>query len=123
LADAAPGAASKGAGMKILIALAFVLATALPAQSAASSVLRVDRPEKGAGAQVTTARLLHGTVSHRTQATVLSDSRCNPDAHGVSHCLNRLRLVDGRTVTVVHDHRMATMPCLSPGEHVTLTPR
>ena len=109
--------------MRILIALAIVLATALPAQSATSNVLRVDRPEKGAGAQVTTVRMLHGSLGHRARATVLSDSRCNPDAHGVSHCLNRLRLGDGRIVTVVHDHRMATMPCLSPGEHVQLTPR
>lgn len=109
--------------MKILLAFVLVLATALPAYSATSGVLRVDRPEKGAGAQVTTVRMLHGNLAHRMRATVLSDSRCNPDAHGVSHCLNRMRLSDGRVVTVVHDHRMATMPCLSPGEHVVLTPR
>ena len=109
--------------MKTLIALVVVLATALPAHSATSKILRVDRPEKGAGAQVTTVRMLHGSLAHRTRARVLSDTRCTPDAHGVSHCLNRLRLADGRTVTVVHDHRMATMPCLSPGEHVSLTPR
>ena len=108
---------------KLVVALAVTLAVALPAQSATSKVLRVDRPEKGAGAHVTTVRMLHGTLTHRVRATVLTDARCNPDVRGVSHCLNRLRLANGRTVTVVHDHRMATMPCLSPGEHVTLTPR
>jgi hypothetical protein len=57
------------------------------------------------------------------RALVLTDTRCAADAQGVSHCLNRMRLADGATITVRHDHRMMDMPCLSPGEHVTLTPR
>jgi hypothetical protein len=83
----------------------------------------VDRPEKGAGAKVTSVHLVQGVVPHRMRAVVLTDTRCTPDAHGVSHCLNRMRLADGTVVTVQHDHRMMDMPCLSPGEHVTLTPR
>jgi hypothetical protein len=109
--------------MRLLLVIAAVLAVALPAQATTlAKTLRVDRPEKGAGARVTHVRLINGAVRHRMRAIVLSDTRCNPDAAGISHCLNMMRLSNGRVVTVVHDHRMATMPCLSPGEHVTLTP-
>jgi hypothetical protein len=54
-----------------------------------------------------------------TTATVLSDSNCTPDADGVSHCLNDLK-IGGVVVTVQHHHQMANVPCLSPGETVTL---
>jgi hypothetical protein len=56
-----------------------------------------------------------------TTATVLSDSNCTPDADGVSHCLNDLD-IGGVVVTVQHHHKMADVPCLSPGETVTLMP-
>lgn len=108
--------------MRLLAVVLVVLAAAVPAQALNGKTLRVDRPEKGAGAQVTQVRLINGVIRHRMRAIVLSDSRCQPDAAGVSHCLNRLRLANGRTVTVVHDHRMMNMPCLSPGEHVVVTP-
>ena len=101
-----------------------LLALVLPTSAvAAGGTLRVDRPAKGAGAKVTTIVLLRGTVTHRMRAVVLTDTRCTPDAHGVSHCLNRMRLADGTVVTARHDHMMMNMPCLSPGEHVVLTPR
>jgi hypothetical protein len=100
---------------KITLALA-VLLFAGTAQAAGHRTLRVDRPEKGAGAQVTHVRLLTGVVRHRMRAVVLTDTRCNPDAMGVSHCLNRIRLASGKTILVVHNHRMMDMPCLSPGE-------
>jgi hypothetical protein len=104
--------------------LAIVLAALiLPASALAGGGLRVDRPSKGAGAKVTTVKLLHGSVTARTRAVVLTDTRCSPDAHGVSHCLNRMRLANGAVVMAQHDHRMMDMPCLSPGEHVLLTPR
>jgi hypothetical protein len=109
--------------MRTLLVTVAVLAIALPAQAAGGKALRVDRPEKGAGAQVTTVHIVRGVVAHRMRAVVLTDTRCNPDAGGVSHCLNRMRLADGTLITVQHDHRMMDMPCLSPGEHVTLTPR
>ena len=57
------------------------------------------------------------------RGVVLTDTRCDPDRMGVSHCLNRMRLADGTVVTVQHDHAMMNMPCLSPGERVVLTPR
>ena len=107
-----------------LIALAVTLALALPAGAASGKHwLRVDRPSKGQGARVTTVQLISGVVSQRMKARVLTDTRCNPDAIGVSHCLNRMRLASGAVITVVHNHRMMDMPCLSPGERVTLTPR
>jgi hypothetical protein len=109
--------------MRLLAISAVVLVAALPAQAQVNKpLLRVDRPEKGAGARVTTVKLMRGVVRHRMGAVVLTDTRCNPDAMGVSHCLNRMRLANGTVVTVVHDHRMMDMPCLSPGEHVMLTP-
>ncbi len=55
-------------------------------------------------------------------ATVLSDENCEPDADGVSHCITRLRLADGATLTVRHPHRMMEVSCLEPGERVTVRP-
>ena len=108
--------------MRWLLVIVAALAVALPALGAPAKTVRVDRPEKGVGAQVTYVHLLKGSVPRRMRATVLTDTRCNPDARGVSHCLNRMRLANGAVVTVVHDHRMMDMPCLSPGEHVLLRP-
>lgn len=66
---------------------------------------------------------LKGPVPHGpVTATVLSDENCEPDADGVSHCINRLRLADGATLTVRHPHRMMEVSCLEPGEHVTVRP-
>ena len=107
--------------MRILMLV--LVSLVLPASALAGGNLRVDRPSKGAGAKVTTVKLLRGTVTKRTTAVVLTDTRCNPDAAGVSHCLNRMRLADGTVVVAQHDHRMMNMPCLSPGEHVLLAPR
>jgi hypothetical protein len=56
-----------------------------------------------------------------TSATVLTDTNCTPDADGISHCLNDLQVGDA-VVTVQHHHAMAEIPCLSPGETVTLMP-
>jgi hypothetical protein len=56
-----------------------------------------------------------------TSARVLSDSNCEPDADGISHCLNDLQ-IGNVIVTVQHHHNMAEVPCLSPGEIVTLMP-
>jgi hypothetical protein len=108
---------------KPLVISVLVLAAALPAQAIGGKTLRVDRPARGAGANVTTVRVIHGVITHRMRAVVLTDTRCNADAMGVSHCLNVMRLANGTVITVVHDHRMMDMPCLDPGEHVTLTPR
>jgi hypothetical protein len=110
---------------KLTFAVAIVAAALVaqaPVQASVQHALRVDRPEKGAGAQVTRVRLIRGVVRTRMRALVLTDTRCNPDRAGVSHCLNVMRLPNGKTILAVHDHRMMDMPCLSPGEHVVLTP-
>ena len=56
-----------------------------------------------------------------TTAEVLSDTNCEPDADGVSHCLNDVQ-IGNVVVTVQHHHQMHSVPCLSPGETVTLMP-
>lgn len=53
-------------------------------------------------------------------ATVLTDTNCDPDAYGTSHCLNALRLADGRSLVVRHSHSMHMFPCLAPGDSVKL---
>jgi hypothetical protein len=69
------------------------------------------------------AKLVSGTMpTAPLQATVLSDQECQPDARGVSRCLNRLRLPDGSEIHVRHPHEMAKIPCLTPGEQVWLVP-
>jgi hypothetical protein len=69
------------------------------------------------------ASYLDGTMpAGPMMATVLSDANCAPDAEGVSHCLNRLRLDGGGELTVRHNHRMIEVPCLSPGERVLVEP-
>jgi hypothetical protein len=66
-------------------------------------------------------RLRSGVAPARPVAgTVLTDESCAPDAAGVSHCRNHIRLASGRTISVTHDHAMAAIPCLSPGERVTV---
>lgn len=56
------------------------------------------------------------------RATVLSDSGCEPDQHGASHCLNTIRLAGGKVISVRNDHRLANEPCLAAGEHVIVAP-
>ena len=69
------------------------------------------------------AKLVRGAMPRATtEATVLTDEQCQPDARGVSHCLNRLRLSDGTQIEVRHPHDMSDVACLSPGEHVRLAP-
>lgn len=55
-----------------------------------------------------------------TRGVVVTDENCAPDADGVSHCRNDIRMANGKTVRVQHDHRMHEVPCLVPGERVRL---
>jgi hypothetical protein len=41
---------------------------------------------------------------------------------GISNCLNRIRLEDGRAIAVRHPHDMREVPCLAPGEPVRVVP-
>jgi hypothetical protein len=81
------------------------------------------RPSPSRPGRALHARLVGGAApSSPTMATVLADEDCAPNAKGVSNCLNRLRLADGRHVSVRHPHRMSEVPCLSPGERVNFRP-
>ena len=104
--------------------LALAAALVAPAAVATpSKTLRVDRPSRAGAARVTTVTVLRGHLPTRpTRAVVLSDTRCDRDARGVSHCLNRMRLAHGGLVLARHDHRMSEMPCLDPGERVLVSP-
>ena len=52
-----------------------------------------------------------------SKAIVRSDSNCQPDEQGVSHCLNELE-IGAAKVVVRHHHKMSEVPCLTPGETV-----
>ena len=52
--------------------------------------------------------------------TVLTDEDCAPDAHGISHCRNAVRLPGGSKIVLRHPHAMMDVPCLEPGEKVLL---
>lgn len=70
---------------------------------------------------VAIAVLMSGTIpARRTTAVVQTDTNCEPDAYGISHCSNILRLADGSLMEVRHDHNMQIYPCLDPGETVTV---
>lgn len=63
--------------------------------------------------------LLRGEIpATALEARVLSDEECEPDAAGISRCLNRLLMPSGDTLVVRHPHNMQDVPCLSPGEKV-----
>lgn len=63
--------------------------------------------------------LLRGEIpATAVAARVLSDEECEPDAAGISRCLNRLLMPSGDTLVVRHPHNMENVPCLAPGERV-----
>lgn len=94
--------------------------TALPAQRQVQISLVMPSPSNSDGLH---AKLVSGSMpAARVSATVLTDEECQPDGRGVSRCLNRMRLPDGSEIQVRHPHDMRAVPCLAPGEHVTLMP-
>ena len=60
--------------------------------------------------------------SAATEGTVLTDEDCGANARGISNCLNRIRLADGREISVRHPHDMREVPCFAPGEPVHVVP-
>lgn len=62
---------------------------------------------------------LQGTSTVR--GVVTSDTSCEPDALGFSHCHNGIDLADGASLDVVDTHQMNRHPCLTPGEDVRVT--
>jgi hypothetical protein len=86
------------------------------------TVLVANEPELGTNDGSLTVGYERGTKppSSETDAVVVTDENCTPDAKGVSHCRNEIRMASGKTVRVQHDHRMHEVPCLVPGEKVRL---
>ena len=92
-----------------------------PAFVRSLAVVTKAEPAPSAHPERMQALLLHGKLpSGAVTATVLTDEDCAPDAEGVSHCRNTLRLPSGRTVEVRHPHRMHDVPCMTPGEKIRL---
>ncbi|SKA17223.1 hypothetical protein [Consotaella salsifontis] len=58
--------------------------------------------------------------SSATSGTVLSDADCEPDADRINHCHNEIKLADGRTITVINNHRMMNNRCLGPGDKLKI---
>ncbi len=54
----------------------------------------------------------------QSRGTVVTDENCEPDAEGISHCLNRIRFDGGESIEVRHPHDMSKVACLAPGEEV-----
>jgi hypothetical protein len=80
-------------------------------------------PAPSSSARHLSAMLEKGAMpTGRTTAVVLSDTECAPDASMISRCRNGLRLADGNRVVVRHPHDMRNVPCLAPGERVTVVP-
>ena len=57
----------------------------------------------------------------RVSGVVATDTNCDPDAQGLSHCHNRINLSDGGSIEVIHTHFMSRIPCLLPGQRVSIT--
>lgn len=60
-------------------------------------------------------------VGVRVSGVVATDTNCDPDALGLSHCHNRIDLGSGRSIEVIHTHLMSRNPCLQPGQRVSIT--
>jgi hypothetical protein len=57
----------------------------------------------------------------RVIGSVASDTDCDPDAQGLSHCHNGIELTNGDRITVIDTHNMSVNRCLKPGERIALT--
>jgi len=53
--------------------------------------------------------------------TVTSDTDCDADAQGLSHCHNNVKLADGTEITVIDTHNMHRNRCLGAGDRLALT--
>lgn len=51
---------------------------------------------------------------------VTTDTNCDPDAQGLSHCHNVIAFADGRSLEFIHTHAIADHPCLATQQRVIL---
>ena len=82
-------------------------------------VFRGSEPSPSTSPTSLRVQLVSGSLS-ADAAVVLTDENCAPDALGVSHCLNRLRLPGGRGAGGPPSADMMDIPCLESGESVRL---
>jgi len=79
--------------------------------------------ENGAGGQYL-LRVIAGQAPKPNKlviGTVVTDTDCDADAEGISHCHNAIKLSDGREITVIDSHEMHRNRCMQPGELIALT--
>jgi len=53
--------------------------------------------------------------------TVTSDTDCDADAEGLSHCHNTIKLANGSEFTVIDSHNMHMNRCLGAEDRLSLT--
>ncbi|MDR3494500.1 MAG: hypothetical protein P4L82_07845 [Ancalomicrobiaceae bacterium] len=51
---------------------------------------------------------------------VKTDTNCDPDAEGISHCHNVIGLDNGGEIEVIDNHAMMSYACLAPDQKVSL---
>jgi len=69
-------------------------------------------------------QVLHGRAlkaGKRVTGTVKSDTDCDIDAEGLSHCHNIIELANGTRITVIDTHNMHRYRCLGEGDRLSLT--
>lgn len=57
----------------------------------------------------------------RLVGVVTTDTDCDADAQGLSHCHNVVNMADGTRMTVIDTHNMHRFRCLGPGDQMTFT--
>jgi len=60
-------------------------------------------------------------AGERIVGAVTSDTNCEADAQGLSHCNNAIELENGGRITVIDTHQMMRNRCLSPGDRISMT--
>ena len=60
-------------------------------------------------------------AGERVAGIVTSDSNCEADAQGLSHCHNAIDLANGSRIVVINTHQMSRNRCLGTGDRVSLT--
>ncbi len=63
----------------------------------------------------------NGPPTTDTTGVVASDTDCEPDAQGFSHCQNEIDLPNGTRMTAINTHQMQQYPCLEPGQKLQLS--
>jgi len=78
-----------------------------------------DEPSPSTPGSVIRVKIERGKLPQgQSRGTVVTDENCEPDADGISHCLNRIRFDGGESIEVRHPHDMSKVACLAPGERV-----